>query len=154
LILIFPGAQATASAIPEWQAANAVGKKYNMVIATCIPSEETVCVGFGCRDSYGFDFVEMIVGDWLEGPTRLDAAEHTTTVAMSADDLASREMNIPVSRGYVEAAFVARLVGHKTLRVAATDSRYSAVFPLSGFEQAYATLRNTCNAAEQPFRER
>jgi hypothetical protein len=154
LILLLLGARAAASATPEWRTANEIGKKHNIVIAVCIPDEEIVCVGFGCRDAYRFDFVEMIVGDWLEGPTRLDAAEHTTMVAMSADELASREMNMPVSRGYVDAAFVARMVGHTTVQVDAAGARYSAIFPLRGFDQAYATLRNACDSAAQSFRDR
>src|SRR5579883_1870381 len=72
-------------ASPHWETASPAAKEQNIAIAVCLPGEEIVCVGFGCRDAYGFDFVEMIVGDWLEGATRLSAGGHMALLTMNAD---------------------------------------------------------------------
>ena len=52
------------------------GRQQGIVNAVCLPVSEIVCVGVGCRDQNGFDFVEMIAGDWLHGPTRLSAGPY------------------------------------------------------------------------------
>jgi hypothetical protein len=136
-----------AAASPGWETTNAAGLEQGVAIAVCLPGDEVVCIGVGCRVPHGFDFVEMIVGDWLEGPTRLSAGAHTTTSVMRADNRASRALNVPVSRGPVDHAFLLRLVGRRTLRVEALWSGYSAVFPLVGFGRARRMLPHICAAA-------
>jgi hypothetical protein len=69
-----------------------------MPIAVCLRRESEI-VSVGCRKTGGYDFVEMITGDWLEGPTQLRAGWHIATTAMSIDRRASCAMNVPVSRG-------------------------------------------------------
>ena len=147
LLATFGGA--TAEAPPRWEETNAAALQQNVAIAVCLPREEQiVCVGFGCRKSGGYDFVEMVTGDWLEGRTRLRAGGRVTTTVMSADRQASRAMNVPVSRGPVRKAFLWRLVRHENanLRVEALKSGYEADFPLAGFRRAHRILRQICAA--------
>ncbi len=140
---------AIAAAPPRWERTNAAGLGQNVAIAVCLPrEEEIVCVGVGCRKKGGYNFVEMITGDWLEGPTRLSAGAHVTTTVMSVDRRASRAMNVPVSRGPIRGAFLWRLDGHEneSLRVQALTSGYEADFPLAGFRRAHRMLRHICAA--------
>jgi hypothetical protein len=135
-----------AAASPRWEQTNAAGREQGVAIAVCLPGDEVVCIGIGCRDPDSFDFVEMIVGDWLQGPTRLSAGAQTTTSVMKADERASRALNLPVSRGPVDRVFLFRLVGQRTLRVEALWSDYSATFPLAGFWRARRMLSHICAA--------
>ena len=146
-IFLAPSGGATAAAPPRWEETNAAALRQNVAIAVCLPREnEIVCVGVGCRKRGGYNFVEMITGDWLEGPTRLSAAGHVTTTVMSIDRRASRAMNVPVSRGRVRRTFLWRLIGHEneSLRVQALTSGYEADFPLAGFQHAHRMLRHVC----------
>ena len=59
-----------------------------MAIAVCLRRESEI-VSVGCRKTGGYDLVEMITGDWLEGPTQLSAGGHIATTAMSIDRRAS-----------------------------------------------------------------
>lgn len=142
LFLVLSGALAAAS--PRWERTNAAGRAQGVAIAVCLPFNEIVCIGIGCRGPGGFDFVEMIVGDWLEGPTRLSAGPHVTTSVMEVDERASRAFNFPVSRGLINRAFLRRLVGHGSLRVEALQSGYAATFPLAGFRRARRMLLRMC----------
>ena len=151
-LLLAPSGEATAEALPRWERANAAALHQNVAIAVCLPSEEEIiCAGIGCRKKGGYDFVEMITGDWLEGPTRLSAGGHITTTVMNIDRLASRAMNVPVSRGPIRSAFLWRLVRHENenLRVRNPPSGYEANFPLAGFRSAHRMLRQIC-VAERP----
>ena len=153
-LLLVTSGEATAEALPRWERANADALRQNVAIAVCLPrEEEIVCVGVGCRKKGGYNFVEMITGDWLEGPTRLSAAGHVTTTVMSIDRRASRAMNVPVSRGRVRRTFLWRLIGHEndSLRVQALTSGYEADFPLAGFERAHRMLRHICAAERGAF---
>ena len=148
-LLLAPSGEATAEALPRWERANAAALHQNVAIAVCLPSEEEIiCAGIGCRKKGGYDFVEMITGDWLEGPTRLRAGGRFTTTVMSADRQASRAMNVPVSRGPVRPAFLWRLVRHENanLRVEALKSGYEVDFPLAGFRRAHKMLLRICAA--------
>jgi hypothetical protein len=154
-LLLAPLERATAATSPRWEEANNTALHHNVAIAVCLPrEEEIVCVGFGCRKSGGYDFVEMITGDWLEGRTRLRAGGRVTTTVMSADRQASRGMNVPVSRGPVRPAFLWRLVRHEnaSLRVEALKSGYEADFPLAGFRRAHKTLLRICAAERGAYR--
>ncbi len=142
VFLVLGGALAAAS--PRWERTNAAGRAQGVAIAVCLPFNEIVCIGIGCRDPGGFDFVEMIVGDWLDGPTRLSAGPHVTTIVMEADERASRALNFPVSRGPINRAFLRWLVGHGSLRVEALQSGYAATFPLAGFRRARRMLLRMC----------
>jgi hypothetical protein len=51
-----------AAASPRWEQTNAAGREQGVAIAVCLPGDEVVCIGIGCRDPDSFDFVEMIVG--------------------------------------------------------------------------------------------
>ena len=75
-IVLVVSSGATAGPSPRWERTNAAGRQQGIVNAVCLPVSEIVCVGVGCRDQNGFDFVEMIVGDWLHGPTRLSAGPY------------------------------------------------------------------------------
>jgi hypothetical protein len=146
---------AIAEASPRWEETNDTALRQNVAIAVCLPrEEEIVCVGFGCRKSGGYDFVEMITGDWLEGRTRLRVRERVTTTVMSADRQASRTMNVPVSRGPVRSAFLWRLTWHENanLRVEALKSGYEADFPLARFRRAHKTLLRICAAERGAYR--
>ncbi len=94
----------------------------------------------------GYDFVEAITGDWLEGRTRLRVAGHVTTTVTSIDRRASRAMNVPVSRGPIRGLFLWRLGEHEheSLRVQALTSGYEADIPLAGFRSAHRMLRHIC----------
>ena len=154
-LLLAPFDRATATTSPRWEETNAAALEQNVAIAVCLPrEEEIVCVGFGCRKSGGYDFVEMVTGDWLEGRTRLRAGGRVTTTVMSADRQASRAMNVPVSRGPVRKAFLWRLVRHENanLRVEALKSGYEADFPLAGFRRAHKTLPRICAGERGPYR--
>ena len=148
--------RAIAEAPPRWERTNAIGLSLNVAIAVCLPREnEIVCAGVGCRKKGGYDFVEMITGDWLEGLTRLSAGAHiTTSTVMSIDRRASRAMNVPVSRGPIRRLFLWRLAGHEneSLRVQALTSGYEADFPLAEFRRAYRMLRYICAAERGAFR--
>jgi hypothetical protein len=133
-----------ATASPRWEKTNAAGLEQGVAIAVCLPADEVICVGIGCRDPDGFDFVEMIVGDWLQGPTLLSAGAHNATSVMSADERASRALNLPVSRGPVDRAFLLRLVGQRTLQIEALWSGYAARFPLAGFGRGRRMLLHIC----------
>ena len=115
-----------------------------MAIAVCLPGDEIVCIGFGCHYRGAYDFVEMITGDWLFGPTRLEAGPHVTTIDMTLDAWASRAFNIPVSRGPIRGSFLRQIVGHESLRVQSLKSGYQAIFPLAGFRRARHSLRHIC----------
>ncbi len=146
-LLLVTSVETTAEALPRWERASAAALRLNVAIAVCLPSqEEIICVGVGCRKKRGYDFVEMITGDWLEGPTRLNAGGHVTTTVMSVDRRASRAMNAPVSRGPVRSAFLWHLVRHENegLRVQNPPSGYDADFPLAGFRNAHRMLRQIC----------
>jgi hypothetical protein len=146
---------AIAEAPPRWEETNAAALEQNVAIAVCLPRQgEIVCIGFGCRKSGGYDFVEMITGDWLEGRTRLPAGARVMTTVMSADRQASRAMNLPVSRGPVRPSFLWRLVRHEntSLRVEALKSGYEADFPLAGFRRAHKTLLRICAAERGAYR--
>ncbi len=143
-ILLVASGGAIAATPLRWERTNAPGLPRNLAIAVCLPGDEIVCVGVGCRDGGGYDFVQMIAGDWLLGPTRLSAGAHVTTTVMNVDQWGSRAMNLPVSRGPISSAFLRRLVGHKTLRVQALKSGYEATFPLAGFGRARRMLRQLC----------
>ena len=154
-LLLAPFDRATATTSPRWEETNAAALEQNVAIAVCLPrEEEIVCVGFGCCKSGGYNFVEMITGDWLEGPTRLRAGGRFTTTVMSADRQASRAMNVPVSRGPVRPAFLWRLVRHEnaSLRVEALKSGYEADFPLAGFRRAHKALLRICAAERGAYR--
>ncbi len=138
---------AIAAASPRWQRTNAAARAQGMEIAVCLPGDEIVCIGVGCRDPEGFDFVEMIVGDWLAGPTRVSAGPHVTTSVMEIDEGASRAMNLPVSRGPIDRAFLLRIAGHRSLRVEALRSGYAAIFPLAGYWRARRILLRICASA-------
>ena len=138
---------AIAAASPRWETANAVAHAQGVAIAVCLPVSEIVCIGFGCRNPHNFDFVEMIAGDWLVGPTRLSARAHATTSVMEIDARASRAFRSPVSRGRIDRAFLLRLAGHRSLRVEALQSGYAATFPLAGFRRARRTLLRICAGA-------
>jgi hypothetical protein len=149
-LLLAPLERSAAATSPRWEETNDTALQQNVAIAVCLPrEEEIVCVGFGCRKSGGYDFVEMITGDWLEGRTQLRAGGRVTTTIMSADRQASRAMNVPVSRGPVRPAFLWRLVRHEneSLRVEALRSGYEADFPLAGFRRAHKALLRICAAA-------
>ena len=122
-IVLVVSSGATAGPAPRWEKTSAAGREQGIVIAICLPVSEIVCVGVGCRDQNGFDFVEMIVGDWLHGPTRLSAGAYTTTTTMGADERASSALKLPVSRGSIDRRFVARLARHGSLRVEAFGVR-------------------------------
>jgi hypothetical protein len=129
--------------------------RQNVAVAVCLPrEEEIVCIGLGCRKTGGYDLIEMITGDWLEGPTRLSAGAHVTTTVMSIDRRASRAMNVPVSRGPIRRLFLWRLIGHEneSLRVDALHSGYEAEFPLAGFRRAHRMLRIICAAERGTLR--
>jgi hypothetical protein len=146
---------ALAETPPRWERTNAVGMRQNVAIDVCLPREnEIVCVGVGCRKRGGYNFLEMITGDWLEGPTRLSAGGHVTTIVMSIDRRASRAMNVPVSRGPVRGEFLWRLAQHENenLRVQALTSGYDADFPLAGFRRAHRILRHICAAVRSSHR--
>jgi hypothetical protein len=146
---VFLAGEAIAADSPRWEATNPVTLRQNVAIAVCLPREgEIVCVGLGCRWKGGYDFVEMITGDWLEGPTRLSAGAHATRTVMRIDRRASRVLNLPVSRGRIRAAFLWRLADHEneSLQVQALSPGYEADFPLAGFRQAHRILRNICAA--------
>ena len=138
---------ATAAPSSRWEKTNAAGREQGVVIAVCLPVSEIVCVGVGCRDRNGFDFVEMIVGDWLHGPTRLSAGAYATTTMMGVDERASNALNLPVSRGPINRTFLARLARHGSLRIEALESGYSATFPLTGFRRARHVLKRICAGA-------
>jgi hypothetical protein len=74
--------------LASWEGTNAAVREQGVAIAVCLPVDEIVCIGVGCRDPDGFDFVEMIVCDWLQGPTRLSAGAHATTSVMEVDEAA------------------------------------------------------------------
>jgi len=140
---------ALAEAPPRWERTNAVGLRQNVAIAVCLPREsEIVCVGVGCRKKGAYSFVEMVTGDWLEGPTQLSAGGHVTTTVMRIDRRASRAMNVPVSRGPIRQEFLWRLAEHESesLRVRALASGYDASFPLAGFRRAHRMLQHVCAA--------
>ena len=143
-ILLVASGGAIAAMPLRWERANAPGLPRNLAIAVCLPGDEIVCVGVGCREGGGYDFVQMIAGDWLLGPTRLSAGAHVTTTVMDVDQWGSRAMNLPVSRGPIRSAFLKRLVGHKTLQVQALKSGYEATFPLDGFGRARRMLQHLC----------
>jgi hypothetical protein len=148
-LLLPPFGGATAATSPRWEEANAAALRQNVAIAVCLPrEEEVVCVGFGCRKKGGYDFVAMITGDWLEGPTRLQVSGRVMTTVMSVDRQASLEMNVPASRGPIRPAFLWRLVRHEnaSLRVEALKLGYQADFPLAGFRRAHRMLLRTCAA--------
>lgn len=145
---------AIAGASPRWERVNAIGFRQNVAIAVCLPREnEIACVGVGCVKKGTYDFVEMITGDWLDGPTRLSAGSHVTTIVMRTDRRASRALNAPVSRGLVRPRFLWRLAEHKneSLRVQALRSGYEADFPLAGFPHAYRMLRHICASERGGF---
>ena len=125
----------------------------DMAIAVCLRRESEI-VSVGCRKTGGYDLVEMITGDWLEGPTQLSAGGHIATTAMSIDRRASCAMNVPVSRGPIRRLFPGRLVGHEneSLQLRALTSGYKADFPLAGFRRAYRMLRHICAAGRDTFR--
>src|SRR5271165_1383304 len=138
-IFLAPSGGATAAAPPRWEETNAAALRQNVAIAVCPPREnEIVCVGVGCRKRGGYNFVEVITGDWLGGPARLSAGGHVTTTVMSIDR--------PVSRGRVRRTFLWRLIGHEneSLRVQALTSGNEADFPLAGFQRAHRMLRHVC----------
>ena len=113
-LLLIISAGATAAVLPRWERTNVAALRQSVAIAVCLPREdEIVCLGVGCRKKGGYDFVELITGDWLEGPTRLSAGGHVTTTVMSIDRRASRAMNVPVSRGRVRRTFLWRLIEHE-----------------------------------------
>jgi hypothetical protein len=146
---------AIADVPPRWEETNAAALRQRVAVAVCLPrEEEIVCIGIGCRKTGGYDFVEMITGDWLEGPTRLSAGGHITTTVMSIDRLASRAMNVPVSRGPISRLFLRRLIGNENerLRVDSLHSGYEVDFPLAGFRRAYRMLRHICAAERGGFR--
>jgi len=146
---MFAASGAIAAAPTRWERTNAAALRQNVIIAVCLlQEEEIVCVGVGCRKMGGYDFVEMITGDWLEGPTRLNAGGHVTTSVMRIDRRASRALNVPVSRGPIRSAFLWRLVRHENegLRMQNSPSGYEADFPLAGFRRAHRMLRHICAA--------
>ena len=146
---VFPAREAIAADSPRWEGTNPVALRQNVAIAVCLPREdEIVCVGLGCRRKGGYNFVEMITGDWLEGPTRLSVGAHETRTVMRIDRRASRALNLPVSRGRIRAAFLWRLADHEneSLQVQALSSGYEADFPLAGFKWAHRMLRHVCGA--------
>jgi len=154
-LLLVTSGEATAEALPRWERANVDALRQNVAIAVCLPrEEEIVCVGVGCRKKAGYNFVEMITGDWLEVPTRLSAGVHLTTTVMSIDRRASRAMNVPVSRGPIRRMFLWQLIGHEneSLRVQALTSGYEADFPLAGFRHTHRMLRHICAAERGAFR--
>ena len=153
-LLLVTSGEVTAEPPPRWEETNPAAFHQNVAIAVCLPrEEEIVCVGVCCRRKGGYDFVEMITGDWLEGPTRLSAGGHVTTTFMRIDRRASRAMNVPVSRGRVRRTFLWRLIEHEneSLRVQALTSGYEADFPLAGFRHAHRMLRHICAAERDPF---
>ncbi len=153
-LLLIISAEATAAVLPRWERANAAAVRQSVAIAVCLPREdEIVCLGVGCRKKGGYDFVELITGDWLEGPTRLSAGGHVTTTVMSIDRRASRAINVPVSRGRVRRTFLWRLIEHEneSLRVHALTSGYEADFPLAGFRHAHWMLHHICAAERGAF---
>ena len=146
-LLLVTSGEATAEVPPRWEETNAVALRQNVEVAVCLPREkEIVCVGIGCRKTGGYDFVEMITGDWLEGRTRLRVAGHVTTTVMRIDRRASRALNAPVSRGPIRRLFLWRLAEHEneSFRVQALRSGYEADFPLAGFRRAHRMLRHIC----------
>ena len=145
---------ATAEVPPRWGKTNAAALHQSVAVAVCLPrAEEIVCVGIGCRKTGGYDFVEMITGDWLEGRTRLRVAGHVTTTVMRIDRRASRALNAPVSRGLIRRLFLWRLAEHEneSLRVQALRSGYEADFPLAGFRRAHLMLRHICASERGGF---
>jgi len=143
-----------AGAQPQWEETNAAALRQNVAIAVCLPTEnEIVCVGVGCRKTGGYDFVEMITGDWLEGRTRLRVAGHAATTVMRIDRRASRAMNVPVSRGALRRLFLWRLAEHEneSFRVQALRSGYEAEFPLAGFRRAHRMVRHICASERGGF---
>ena len=153
-LLLVTSGEATAEVPPRWEETNAAALRQNVAVAVCLPrEEEIVCVGIGCRKTGGYDFVEMITGDWLEGRTRLRVAGHTTTTVMRIDRRASRAMNVPVSRGALRRLFLWRLAEHEneSFRVQALRSGYEADFPLAGFRRAHRMLRHICASERGGF---
>ena len=153
-LLLIISAGATTAAQPRWERTNAAALRQNVAIAVCLPREdEIVCVGVGCRKTKGYDFVEMITGDWLEGPTRLSAGAHVTMTVMRVDRRASGAMKVPMSRGHVRRTFLWRLIEHEneSLRVQALTSGYEADFPLAGFRRAHRMLLHICAAERDAF---
>ena len=61
-IVLVVSSGATAGPPPRWEKTNAAGREQGIVIAVCLPVSEIVCVGIGCRDRNGFDFVERAIG--------------------------------------------------------------------------------------------
>jgi hypothetical protein len=147
LAIVLVALHGEAAAAAGWEATNEAGREQGVAIAVCLPVDEVVCVGIGCRGPGRYDFVEMIVGDWLEGPTRLSAGWRWAISVMTADKPASTALNLPVSRGPVGRAFLRRLVGRTILRVEALRSGYSAEFPLAGFGRARRMLARLCAGA-------
>jgi hypothetical protein len=127
-----------------WQPTGAATDKFGAAIAVCLSGDEIVCIGVGCGGAEGFDFVEMIAGNWLERPTRLSAGSTTATITMKADGEASQEFGLPVSRGPVDKAFLSQIAGQDTLRLEAEAMGYVATFPLAGFDRALEALPNIC----------
>jgi hypothetical protein len=148
LAIVLVALQGEAAAAAGWEATNEAGREQGVAIAVCLPVDEVVCVGIGCRAPGRYDFVEMIVGDWLEGPTRLSAGWRWAIGVMTADKPASAALNVPVLRGPVGREFLRRLAGRTTtLRVEALRSGYSAQFPLAGFGRAHRMLARLCAGA-------
>ena len=102
---------AIAAASPRWQRTNAAARAQGVAIAVCLPGERNCLhrrsVAVIADD---FDFIEMIAGDWLAGPTR-------TQRRPARDDErdgdrrggVARNLNLPVSRGPIDRAFLLRI---------------------------------------------
>ena len=68
-----------------------------------------------------------------------------TTSVMTVDAWVSRALNLPVSRGPINARFLRQLVRHESLKVQALQSGYEATFPLTGLKRARRILGHICS---------
>ena len=97
-LLLVTSGEVTAEPPPRWEETNPAAFHQNVAIAVCLPrEEEIVCVGVVCRRKGGYDVVEMITGDWLEGPTRLAGRANAIECGRAChDDLhAHRPARVP-----------------------------------------------------------
>jgi hypothetical protein len=146
----------TCGAIAGGSASMGTNQRYciasDIAIAVCLRRESEIA-SVGCRKTGGCDFVEMITGDWLEGPAKLSAGWHIVTTAMSIDRRAPRAMNVPVSRGPIRRLFLGRLARHEneSLQLRALTSAIRRTF-LSPVRRAYRMLRHICAAGRDTFR--
>jgi hypothetical protein len=137
-------ANEAASNASRWELASEAGRRIGVAVAVCQPGDDPVCVGLGCRTGGRFEFVEMIAGGWLDGSTRISAGANETTIKLERDFESSHFLNIPVSRALIDGSFLVAIAEEDTLQVESSVSKYSATFPLAGFQQALKMAPNVC----------